>query len=97
MLRFVANVSQMLLSSERKFRNSSKSRGYVYENLEVRNLLASITFDPSTGVVLLSGGDGVDVATIQQVSPTEVAFSLDTAGVPQFLSLIHISEPTRPY
>lgn len=77
MLRFVSQVSQIL--SEKPSRSGRKTRcslSLEYQNLEPRNLLASISFDPGTGIVSMVGDGANDVGVVSVDSPTTTLVAL---------------------
>ena len=87
MLRFVANLSNF--SKNRQKRKALRNCGLKYQNLEPKQLLASIAFNPSNGIVTLTGDATADTATVSELFSGSVTFTL-TGATPLTLSLIHI-------
>ena len=69
MLRFVADLTQSFFSHQDQpaRRKTIATASHQYENLEARQLLASISFDPSNGVLALIGDNTADVASVSQI------------------------------
>jgi len=84
MLHFVADLTQSFFRNQDQTtrRKSKPTITHQYENLEARQLLASISFDASIGIVTLDGENTADVAS---VTPTTVgadaAFQFDLNGL----------------
>ncbi len=83
MLRFVDSFSKY--PSNRNFRSADRQRSgrqLDYQNLETRHLLASISFDSLTGVVLIQGDDLAETAQVDySVTTNEDNVTITLTGV----------------
>ena len=88
MLRFVADLTQsFFVKQDRPTRRISKATvSHQYQNLESRQLLASISFNASNGFLSLAGDDTADVGSVVQIISdvsSDVIYQAEINGMSQ--------------
>ena len=69
----------------------------VLDVLSIADFNLAKEIDKNSQLILVIGGDGTIISTIRKLLTLEIPFLGINIGKLGFLSLIHISEPTRPY
>ena len=87
MLRFVADLTQSLFcrQDQPNRRKTKATVSHQYQNLEARQLLATISFNASNGILALAGDDTADVGSVTQIvddtgTSTDIVYQVDLNG-----------------
>ena len=86
MLRFVADLTQSFFSNQNQpnRRKTKATVSHQYENLEARQLLASISFDASNGFLTLSGDNTADTASVVEIASlvsSDITYQVELNGM----------------